>query len=179
MDWTNDFGQVLSISRKKHPGSKRLNVFDHRTLFWPPYRQFQSNCAHFCWAGFTLAIVVDGIKKMDWTNDLGQVLSISRKKHPRSKRLNVFDHRTLFWSPNRQFQSNCAHLWWAGFTLAIVVDEIKKWTEQATLDKFYLFPEKSIRARRGLTYSITEHCFGHQIVNFSRIVLIYDGQASL
>ena len=25
------------------------------------------------------------------------------KKYPRSMRLNFFDHRTLFWSPNHQF----------------------------------------------------------------------------
>ena len=25
------------------------------------------------------------------------------KKYPRSMRLNFFDHRTLYWSPNRQF----------------------------------------------------------------------------
>ena len=39
---------------------------------------------------------------------------------------------------------------------------------------FYLFP-KIIRARSGLTFSITEHCFGHQIVNFGPIVLIFGG----
>ena len=43
---------------------------------------------------------------------------------------------------------------------------------------FYLYP-KSIRARWGLTFSIIEHCFGHQIVNFSTIVLIFDGYALL
>ena len=35
---------------KKYPRSMRLNFFDHRTLFWPPNRQFQSELAHFLWA---------------------------------------------------------------------------------------------------------------------------------
>ena len=38
---------------------------------------------------------------------------------------------------------------------------------------------KSILARWGLTFSITEQCFGHQMVNISQIVLIYGGQAPL
>ena len=39
--------------------------------------------------------------------------------------------------------------------------------------------QKSIRARWGLTFSITEHCFEHEIVNFSPIVLSIGGYASL
>ena len=179
MYWTNDFCQVLTISRKKYPRSMRLNFFNHRTLFWSPNRHFQSNCAHFWWAGSTLAIIGDKIKKMTERNTVDKFYLFPKKKYPRSMRLNFFNHQTMFCSPNRQFQSNCAHFWWAGSTLAIVVDKIKKWTEQATFDKFYLFPGKSIRARWGSTSSITEHCFGHQIVNFIRIVLIFVGQAPL
>ena len=53
------------------------------------------------------------------------------------------------------------------------------WNEKIGLSElfwtsFQLFP-KSIRARWVLTFSITEHCFGHQIVNFSPIVLIFGG----
>ena len=49
-----------------------------------------------------------------------------QKKYPRSMRLNFFDHRTLFWTPNRQFLSKGAHFGWARSTLAINGDEIKK-----------------------------------------------------
>ena len=44
------------------------------------------------------------------------------------------------------------------------------WTERTVLDNFLPISEKSIR-----TFSITEHCFGDQIVNFSPIVLIFGG----
>ena len=37
--------------------------------------------------------------------------------------------------------------------------------------------QKSIRARWGLTFLITEHCFGHEIVIFSPILLIFGGYA--
>ena len=66
---------------------------------------------------------------------------------------------------------------WAGSTLAIIGNKTK-WNERTTLEKLYLFP-KSIGARWGLNFSITEHCFGNQIVNFSQIVLIFGGQAPL
>ena len=49
------------------------------------------------------------------------------------------------------------------------------WTNQ--FEQVLPISKKSIRARWGLTFSVTEHCFGHQIVNFRRIVLIFDGQA--
>ena len=39
--------------------------------------------------------------------------------------------------------------------------------------------KKSIRARWGLSFSITEQYFGQQIVNFCPIVLFYGGQAPL
>ena len=48
------------------------------------------------------------------------------KNWPHTMRLNFFDHRTLFWTPNRQFYSNCAHFWWVSSTLAIICDEIKQ-----------------------------------------------------
>ena len=52
--------------------------------------------------------------------------------------------------------------------------EIKNWTERTILDKFLPISKKSIR-----TFSITEHGFGHQIVNFGPIVLNFCGQAPL
>ena len=36
---------------------------------------------------------------------------------------------------------------------------------------------KTDHTQWGLTFSITEHCFGHQIVNFSPIKLIIGGYA--
>ena len=50
----------------------------------------------------------------------------------------------------------------------------KNWTERTVLDKFLPISEKSVR-----TFSITEHCFGDQIVNFSPILLISGVQAPL
>ena len=44
-------------------------------------------------------------------------------------------------------------------------------TDRSVLDKFLPISKKSIR-----TFSINEHCFGDQIVNFSPIVLIFAGQ---
>ena len=196
---------------KHYPRSMRLNFFDQRTLFWSPNCQFFSNCAHFWWAGSTLAISEDKIKK-NWTerttldkfilfpkkifaldedllfrslnNVLVAKLSISvklcsfllgrvhfsrnwvwniknglneplctnftyfQKKYPRSMRLNFFDHRTLFSLPNCQFLSNCAHLWWACSTLAIIGDKIKKkldWTNH--FGQVLPISKKSIRAR--------------------------------
>ena len=55
----------------------------------------------------------------------------------------------------------------------------KKWTEQTILNTFSITSKKSIRARWGSTFSITEHCFEHEIVNFSPIVLIFGGYAPL
>ena len=59
----------------------------------------------------------------NWTERtiLDKFLPISQKKYP-----NFFDYRTWFWSPNRQFWSNCAQFLWAGSTLAIIRGEIKK-----------------------------------------------------
>ena len=126
--WTErtTLDKFLYISRKKYPCSIRLNIFAHRIFFWSPDRQFQSNYAYCWWAGSTSAKAGDKIKKNDWTNHIGQVLFFPKKKFPRSMRLNFFDHRTLFWSPNCQFQSNCAHFWLAGSTLAVVVNKIRK-----------------------------------------------------
>ena len=107
--------------QKKYPRSMRLNFFDHRTLFWSPNRQFQSNSA-FWLAGSTLARVVDKIKKNGLNERLRKSFIYFQKKYPRSIRLNFFDHRTLFWSPGRQFQLNYAHCWWTGSTLAIIGD---------------------------------------------------------
>ena len=39
--------------------------------------------------------------------------------------------------------------------------------------------QKSIRARWGLTFLITEHCFGHEIFNFRPIMLVFGGYAPL
>ena len=164
--------------QKKYPRSMRLNFFDHRTLFLSPNRQFQSNCAHCLWAGSNLVIVGDKIKK-NWLNEpLWTSFIFFQKKYPRSIRLNFFDHRTLFLSPNRQFQSNCAHCLWAGSNLAIIGDKIKNRLNEPLWTRFTYF-QKSIRARWGLTFSITGQCFGHRIVNFSPIVLISGGQAPL
>ena len=51
---------------------------------------------------------------------------------------------------------------------------LKNWTERTVLDKFLPISKKSIR-----TFSITKHCFGDQIVNFSPILLISSVQAPL
>ena len=53
------------------------------------------------------------------------------------------------------------------------------WTERTIFDQFLPISKKSIRARWLLTFSITEHCFGHQIVNLGPIVLIFGGYAPL
>ena len=56
--------------------------------------------------------------------------------------------------------------------------KLKNWTERTILDMFLPISKKSIRVRWGLTFSITEHCFGHQIVNLNPIVLSFGGYAS-
>ena len=81
-------------------------------------------------------------KKLDWANHFGQVFVYIHKKYPRSMRLNFFDHRTLFWTPNRQFQSNCAHFWWAVSTLAIIRVEKKVGLSEPFWTGFHLFPKK-------------------------------------
>ena len=57
----------------------RLNFFDHRTLFWPPNRQFQSEMAHFLWECSTLAIIGDKTKKSGTANHFGQVFTNFQK----------------------------------------------------------------------------------------------------
>ena len=52
----------------------RLNFFDHRTLFWPPNRQFQSELAHFLWTCSTSAIIGDKTKKSGTAKHFGQVI---------------------------------------------------------------------------------------------------------
>ena len=49
-------------------------------------------------------------------------------------RLNFFDHRTLFWTPNRQFLSNSANFWWVDSILAVIGDDLKNWTDRTILD---------------------------------------------
>ena len=58
---------------------------------------FLSNCAHFWWVCSTLAVIGDEMKKLIWPDRFGQVFYLFTKKYP-----NFFDHRTLFWWPNRQ-----------------------------------------------------------------------------
>ena len=158
-----------------YPRSITLKFFDHRTLFWSPNRQFQSNYPHCCWAGSTLAIIGDKIKKLLERTTLDKFY-LFPKKRPRSMRLNFFNHQTLFWSPNRQFQSNSA-FWLPGSTLARVVDKIKKMDWTNDFGQVLSISRKSIRVRSGLTFLIIEHCFGHQVVNLSRIKLLVGGQA--
>ena len=147
----------------------RLKFFDHRTLFWSPDCQFQSNCAHFSWAGSILAIVGDKIKK--WTER-----TTSDKFYLFPNKVSALDEAQLFRSPiivlvtKLSISMEFLLVLWAGSTLAIIGNKTK-WNERTTLDKFYLFP-KSIRARWGLCFSITKHCFGHQNINFSGICVI-------
>ena len=55
-----------------------------------------------------------------------------------------------------------------------LVIKLKVRTVRTNLDKFLPSSKKSI-----WIFSITEHCFGDQIVNFSPIVLIFGLQASI
>ena len=57
-------------------------------------------------------------------------------------------------------------------TLAIIGNEIKKLDSPDRFGQVFTYFQKSIR-----TFSITEHCFGDQIVNFSPIVLNLGGYA--
>ena len=66
---------------------------------------------------------------------------------------------------------------WAGSTLAIIGNKKMEWTNH--FGQVLAFSKQIIRARWGLTFSITEQCFGHQIVTFGRIVLNFGGQAPL
>ena len=140
MDWTNHFGQVLSISKKSIRARWGLTFSITEHCFGHQIVNFSGICVNLV-GRLTLAIIGDKIK-----NGLNEPLWTSfiyfQKKYPHSMRLNFFDHRTLFLSPNRQFQSNCAHCWWAGSTLSLVWDKIKKMTERTTLVKFCLFPKK-------------------------------------
>ena len=88
---------------KKYPRSMRLNFFEHWTLFWSLNRPFLSDLAHFLWASSTWAIVGDKIKKNGQSEPFWTRFYRFSKKYPCSMRLNFFEHRTLFWSTNRQF----------------------------------------------------------------------------
>ena len=56
----------------------------------------------------------------------------------------------------------------------MLVIKLKVRTDRTNLDKFLPSSKKSI-----WIFSITEHCFGDQIVNFSPIVLIFGLQAPI
>ena len=101
------------------------------------------------------------------------------KKYPRSMRFNFFEHRTLFWSTNRQFWFDLVHFLWASSTWARVGDKIKKLGGASHFGHVFTDFQKIIRARWGLTFSKTELCFGHQIVNFRPIWLIFLGKLHL
>ena len=94
-------------------------------------------------------------------------------------RFNFFEHRTLFWSPNRQFLSDLAHFLWASSTWARVGDKIKKLGGASNFGHVVTDFQKIVRARWGLTFSNTELCFGQQIVNYGLIWFIFCGQAPL
>ena len=108
----------------------------------------------------------NGLNKPFWTS-----FYLFPKKYPRSMRLNFFDHRTLFWTPNLQFISICAHFWCAGSNLAIIRDKIRKLDWGNHFGQGFNYLQKSIRARWGLTFSITEHCFGHQNIIFTLAII--------
>ena len=145
----------------------RLNFFDHRTLFLSPNCQFQSNCAHFWLSGSTLAVVVNKIKKMDWRNHFGQVLSFFKKIIRARSGWTFSITKHCFGHQIVNFSRICVNLM-GRLHISHKRGLIKNWTERTTLDKFYLFPKKYLRSIR-LNFFDHKHCFGHQIVNFSRI----------
>ena len=134
---------------KKYPRSMRLNFFEHWTLFWSPNRQFLSDFAHFLWASSTWAIFGDKIEILGRANLFGHVFTNLKKKYPRSMRLNFFEHRTLFWSANRQFSSDSAHFLRASSTWAIVGEKITKIGQSEPVwTRFYRFSKKYPRSMR-------------------------------
>ena len=77
-------------------------------------------------------------------------------------------------SPKNLFQSIQANFsfWFAQSTQSELFVSYLHSFEQ------YIDPDtKTDRTRWGLIFSITEHCFGHQIVNFSPIKLNIGGYA--
>ena len=105
---------------KQYPRSMRLNFFEQRTLFWSPNRQLLSDLAHFFVGKLYLSHSWGYSKKIGQSEPFWTRFHQFSKKYPRSMRLNFFEHRTLFWSPNRQFLSDLAHFLWASSTWAIV-----------------------------------------------------------
>ena len=127
----------------------RLNFFEHRTLFYTKNRQFWFDLGHFLWASFTSARIEDKIKKIGRSKPFWTRFYQFSKNYPRSMRFNFFEHRTLFWSPNRQFfvwfgsffvgKFHLSHSW--GWNKKIGQNE-PFWT------RFYRFSKKYPRSMR-------------------------------
>ena len=98
LDWANHFGQSFTYFQKKLSELFRSPniVLDTKSSILVQLFSFLVGSLHFShnWVWN---------KKLDWANHFGQVITYFQKKYPRSMRLNFFDHRTLFWTPNRQF----------------------------------------------------------------------------
>ena len=169
----------LPIFQKSIRARWGLTFFDNRTLFWSPNRQFLSDLAHFLWACSTWAIVGDKMKKLGRANHFGHVFT-DFQKSIRARWGLTFSNIELCFG---QQIVNFGLIWfiflWASSIWARVGDKIKKLGGASHFGHVFTDFQKIIRARWGLTFSKTEPCFGHQIVNFCPIWLIFCGQAPL
>ena len=93
LDWANHFGQIFTYFQKKLSELFRSTniVLDTKSSILVQLFSFLVGSLHF-------SHIWVWNKKLDWANHFGQVITYFQKKYP-----NFFDHRTLFWSPNRQF----------------------------------------------------------------------------
>ena len=111
------------------------------------------------------ALCVSGVQPKEWNSAICTNLKVSLIKVNFTICIDVSE--TV---PNTKYTVNTS-----GGTIRMAYTSM--WGLQWLLLKLSF--TKSIRARWGLIFSITEHCFGHQIVNFSMIWLIFCEQAPL
>ena len=175
----NHFGQVFTDFQKSIRARWGLTFSITELCFGHQIVNFSPKLAHFLWACSTWAIVWDKTKKSGTANHFGQVFTDFQKSIRARWGLTFSITELCFGHQIVNFSPKMAHFLWACSTWAIVGAKTKKSGTANHFGQVFTNFQKSIRARWGLTFSITELCFGHQIVNFSPKWLIFCGHAPL
>ena len=165
MGGASHFGHVFTNFQKIIRARCGLIFSNTELCFGHQIVNFLSDLAHFLWASFTWATVGVEIKKLGRTNHFGHVFTDFLKSIRARWGLTFSNTKLCF---GHQIVNFCP-IWlflWASSTWAIVGDKIKKLGRANHFGHVFTNFQKSIRARCGLTFSNTELCFGHQIVNF-------------
>ena len=145
------------------PISKKLSALDEAQLFRSPNIVLDTKSSILVqWCSFLIGMLYFSHNwrwnyKIGLTGPFWTSFYLFPKKYP-----NFFDHRTLFWWPKSSILVQLCSFLMGRLQFSQNWEWNKKKMEWANyFSQVFNYFQKSIRARWGLTLSITEHYFGH------------------